>query len=937
MVSRRLRNRVSLGMLEEDAQLDMKSETPSPVNTVQRTRLTRSTFKKVEDMFNPSEQFLLWFQTPIPRQSSGCRNGTPVLPPAMETQETPRRQLRQRLVHTQASAEDSPRRSARNVSWMKSTSPGERRSQQGGCDGGNSEPEDGDELSEVQRTETPDRESEKVRETEKTTPKMPQPDTGAENLRQAGNSDGRCLLKVHLGKRSPMSDSQRDTGVKCNANDDDSPVLEIEAPDTESEKTKEHQNHARRKSLRISKQLNPNSSTISYEDICLGHNASEPEEGEDTNCRPDAAKHREMQASSIKGRVEEELEVEKLEQDHVEMGKEEGKEEPGPCNISASFELEPGSLSGTDACRSSTQGDGNPGAVQTEAGVEGGIISEPLMVGDETGGMIKLETDKAETLEAVEEVEGVHDQTEAISINLDQEVEDQDMEKSEETPKSALRLILSNLDSSKNFGELQIAIISFFMIRRLSVTSISLKKSRKRGHVTFVSGKDVSRALKYDGQQLLGRALQLRRPQRVQKPVAIVKGRKRKLKESDRESASPSSAKMKNGRKSSLLTRMGSVSLLRKKKKKTREQAKKAEGGEGAPPPKKKKRSQEIGSWCVYIQKVRSREILPRLKTAIGDFLHDRSVAFKEIVLYPDSFSACVELCCEDDMNEALKFDPRKTFGQAATISKVEKLGALVDGSDPRTLCVRNLPSEVHANDLKNLFGGVAGIWLQECQTSSKRFAFIAFDTSEAAASALSEGGVECKGKRIRLKRTCPRSNEEMKVLVLKNLPRPFRKKYLKSVFRNAVAVRVSQDKQSHRIAQVEYRTAKEANAALKGLRGKGVPPQQAICVASMEGMKKRPECKPGGPGSTCSLFVWGISTETTVEMLKSTFRGAVNARLSQNAGSRSALVDFRTAADAARTRVEMQGVEIDGHKVKLFFANFASGMQGASRDPRVI
>ncbi|XP_072349533.1 uncharacterized protein [Scyliorhinus torazame] len=352
MVSRRLRNRVSLGVLEEDAQLDKKLETPvkspqSPVDTLQRTRLTRSTFKKVDD-------FLLWFQTPTQRQSSRCSNGTPMLPPDMETPETPRRQLRQKLVHTQASAEESPRRSARNGRWLKSTSPGERLSQQGGCDGGNSEPEDGEELSEVQRTEPLDRESEK--ETEQTTPRMPQPDTGAENLQQTRNSDGRWLLKVHSGKRrSPTSDSKRDTGVKCNANDDDSPVTEIEAPDAESEKTKKHQNYARRKSQRISNQLRPHSSTTHYEDICLGHNASKPEEDEDTNCRPDAAEQSEMQTSNIKGRVEEELEVKKLEQDHVEMDKEEGKEGPGPCDISASFELEPGSLSGTDACRSSTQ------------------------------------------------------------------------------------------------------------------------------------------------------------------------------------------------------------------------------------------------------------------------------------------------------------------------------------------------------------------------------------------------------------------------------------------------------------------------------------------------------------------------------------------------------------------------------------------------------
>ncbi|XP_078390020.1 uncharacterized protein LOC144671845 [Cetorhinus maximus] len=862
------------------------------------------------------------------------------------------------------------------------------------------------------------------------------------------------------------------------------------------------------------------------------------------------------------------------------------------------------------------------GAVQSEVDMEG-VSADPLTVAEErTSEMTgKQEMNKAEIPEADEKVEGVNDQAEAIATKVDQEAEEQNVEKTEETPKSALQLIVSNLDPSKNFGELQIAVISFFMERKLSVTSISMKKSRKRGQVTFLSGKDVSRALKYNGEQLLGRALRLRRPLQIQKPVAIVKGRKRKFKESDLEATTPPPAKKKNVQKTAVLTKKKKelVSLLKKKKKKTQEQTEKTEKeeeavplqkkkkkrqemaasnekseeeekefitpslqqqqkrkqeklvlsekskedewkdklpgvkkkiaekptlsekregetapplqkkkkmkknqekatsnekseeeekefitpslqqqqkrkqeklvlsekskedewkdklpgvkkkiaekptlsekregetapplqkkkrkknqekaasnekseeeekefitsslqqqqkrkqeklvlsekskedewkdklpgvkkkiaekstlsekreGETAPPlqkkkrkknqekevvlsekrveegekvasvlkkkkkkskekivlstkraekdtarPKKKKKKQEISSWCLCIQKVKSQEALSELKTAIANFLNGRSVAYKEIVLYPDSCSACVELSCEDDVNEALQFDPCKIIGEAARLSKVEKLGAMVDRNDPRTLPMKSLPSEVCAKDLKNLFERVAGIWIQECQQIHKRFAFVAFETAEAAANALSKGELECQGKLIQLSRACQKSKGKRKILMVKNLPYPLSKKYLKSIFNNAEDVRVSKDNQLQRIAYIEYKTAKQAKVALKEFKGKSLP-GEAIRVASIEERKESPESRSDGHGPTSSLFIWGLSTKTTAETLKSTFKEAVNARLPQNAAKRFAYVDFKTAEEAARTRVEMQDVEIDGHKVKLYFAN---------------
>ncbi|XP_041034710.1 uncharacterized protein LOC121272247 [Carcharodon carcharias] len=1203
---------------EGEAQLNEKPKKQPPIDPLQRIRFTRSTSKKVaEPPIDPLQRIRFTRSTSkkvaeTPSQPSGCSNGAPTMPSFVEIQETCRRQLRRRLVNiplcenSKMSAEKSPRsssgvsatqKSPQNDLWQMSTAPCEKPSQNDEFEGGNSEPKENEELPQMRCTEATGTESEKVREAEKATSRKPQLVRGTQKSPQKRDRFGHWLPRVNSGKLDTKvkgkldtkAKGKQDADVKCNANEENSLVQQIEAPGIEPERTEELQKPTRRKSLRVANQqsvLEKSCSTINTEHICPEHNGSKPEEHVDTNCGPDVTEQSELQTSGLNRRGKEELEVTKAKQDNMEMDKKEDKIfEQLPCDTASCVVLEQGSLLLEDTCGSSTQsasksaqeegplvavpkinfankevqtvswnpivvtaeelkvedleteeqllvedsspkesqkdvvketppfepahsnlGDGTkPGAVQSEVDMEG-VSADPLTVGEERTSemMVKQEMDKAEIPEADEKVEGVNDQAEAIATKVDQEAEEQNLEKSEVTPKSALQLIVSNLDSSKNFGELQIAVISFFMERKLSVTSISMKKSRKRGQVTFLSGKDVSRALKYNGEQLLGRALRLRRPPQIQKPVAIVRGRKRKLKESDLGATISPPAKKKNVQKTTVLTKRKKkepMSLLKKKKKKVQEQtasnekseeeekefitpslkqqqkrkqeklvlsekskedewkdklpgvkkkiaekhtlSEKREGetapllqkkkkkkhqekaasnekseeeekefitlllqqqqkrkqekhtlsekreGETAPllqkkkkkknqekevilsekrveegekvasvlkkkkskekivlstiraekdtaRPKKKKKKQEISSWCLCIQKVRSQEALSELKTAVANFLNERSVAYKEIVLYPDSCSACVELSCEDDLNEALQFDPCKIIGEAARLSKVEKLGAIVDGSDPRTLPMKSLPSEVCAKDLKNLFERVAGIWIQECQQINKRFAFVAFETAEAAANALSKGEVECQGKLIQLTRACQKSKGKRKILMVKNLPYPLSKKYLKSVFNNAEDVRVSKDNQSQRIVYIEYKTVKQAKVALKEFKGKSLP-GEAIRVAAIEERKESPESKSDGHGPTSSLFIRGLSTKTTAGTLKSTFKGAVNARLPQNAAKRFAYVDFKTAEEAARTRVEMQNVEIDGHKVKLYFANSTQRGEEAVRNPHVI
>uniref|UniRef100_UPI00398EB8DE trichohyalin-like n=1 Tax=Pristiophorus japonicus TaxID=55135 RepID=UPI00398EB8DE len=1151
---------------------------------------------------------------------------------------------------------------------------------QKGDTGRNSKPRETEELSAMQLTEAPDTLLETVEEAEMTTSRRSEP--GGETPNSPPKSDiiGRRLKKADSGKVDKKSEDEQETYPKCY---EISVVQHVEA----SERVKEVQQPARRKSQRIASQRSLPEKlplTVNDEDHCLGDNGNGPAEPKDAKCQPVVDELSEMQTPRLN---EEEFGPRNIKQETVETDREEDgvSEQSPPVTAVSSLSVEdtwtsrlqsdsdsedavgtgPNSnltdkevqteiwkLKGTEmelktevseteewtlVQGTSSQKSGNAAveetppirrwnlrtrksdpprvvgertserrrkkkqqtkkarakeaaerirAVNDQADVDAAILgqeseevteeiketakSAPLrMVGERTNERMKKQkqaTKKARAKEAAERIRAVNDQADVDAAILGQESEEV-TEEIKETAKSALQLIVSNLNSSRSFGALQIAVIDFFMKRKLSVTSISIRRSRKRGQVTFLSASHRNRAVEFNGQMLLGHALRLRRPHQIHRPVAIVKGKKRKLKEPDQEykpsqriilrtsvkgkrvavcqpkykklkkraekteeeeAPSPRKKKKINPKKGLALTCTGdggfsqewtddgdtrsgpmestqesraavqslpnlpvtfddleetlfsetreeeteepvtpsprqqkkrkqekalfsetreeeteepvtpsprqqkkrkqekaplsetrdeeteelvapspqqqkkrkqektvlsetreeeteepvtpspqqqkkrrkqekalfsetreeeteelvapspqqqkkrkqekvvssknreeenTASVLQKKKKKYKKKfvlgEKRGEEHTASPKKKKKRREKETSSWCLYMQKVRSQERVSQLKTAIGDFLNEKTVAYKEIVLCPSSCSACVELYCEEDLTETLEFDARQILGQAARLSKVEKLGALVDEDDPRTLYVRNLPNEVCAKDLKHLFEKVAGVWIQERQKISKRFAFIAFETTKAAEIALSTSEIECKGMLITLKHASQRGKGKRKVLMVENLPSPLTKKYLKSMFSGAENVQVSkqQDSQSQGIAYVEYRTARRAKMALKEFRDKGVP-GQATRVDSIAGRIESAKSKSDAAVPVRSLFIWGLSSTTSVKMLKSTFKGAVTARLPRSAGRRFAFVDFETAEEAARTRAEMQDVEIDGHKVKLYFAN---------------
>ncbi|XP_059831063.1 nucleolar protein dao-5-like isoform X8 [Hypanus sabinus] len=646
-----------------------------------------------------------------------------------------------------------------------------------------------------------------------------------------------------------------------------------------------------------------------------------------------------------------------------------------------------------------------------------GVVSSKEEVAD------KEEREKVEVKEADKIIKKADDQVTEVPEDLGQETQEKPMEKRKKATKSGDKarheLIMSNLDSSKSFSELQIAVIRFFVEKQLSITSVGIRKSRKLGQVTFLTRKDLIQALQSNGEELLGRPLQLIRPEWIEKSLATDHGKKRKLTELDQDSAVPSLAKKKRIQKSSVLikSRKNSTFLIRKrkssvvstkksrknslspiereksitgvekdgelnkplqkkkKKKKMQEEGEKKQAEESCTlsspqkkrkleetilddsedkaavlqkkkkkklekalvkeerevekedaclPPKKKKhqemavlnkekdrkkeaapqKKKNKASWCLYLQNIGFQQKHSKIKASIGNFLKEKSISYKEIVLHPSRCSACIELHCEEDVDKALKFDECTIIGEAVKLNKVVKLGAL-EAESRRTLYIRSLPREVSAKNLKKLFEKVAGVWIQENQKSTKRFALIAFKTTEAADGALSKSEIECKGNLIQLQSVHQRSKEKKKILMVNNLPRPLSKTYLKSLFTDAKDIRISDESDcpAHGVAYIEYKTAKQAKAALKRFKKKGVQ-GQVIQVDSLEAKKEKPEksliqgakekkqgkkiteAKKEGslerrlPAPCDSLFVQNLSSKAALDDLRSTFKGSIGAKI---------------------------------------------------------
>lgn len=276
-----------------------------------------------------------------------------------------------------------------------------------------------------------------------------------------------------------------------------------------------------------------------------------------------------------------------------------------------------------------------------------------------------------------------------------------------------------------------------------------------------------------------------------------------------------------------------------------------------------------------------------------------------------------------------------KVFGNEIKLEKPKGKDSKKD-RDARTLLAKNLPYKVTQDELKEVFEDAVEIRLVSKDGKSKGIAYIEFKTEADAEKTFEEKqGTEIDGRSVSLYYTGEKGQNqdhrggknstwsgESKTLVLSNLSYSATEETLQEVFEKATFIKVPQNQngKSKGYAFIEFASFEDAKEALNSCNKREI-----------EGRAIRLELQAprGSPNArnqpTKTLFVKGLSEETTEETLKESFDGSVRARIvtDRETGSSKGFgfVDFNSEEDAKAAKEAMEDGEIDGNKVTLDWA----------------
>uniref|UniRef100_A0A2K5JCW5 RRM domain-containing protein n=1 Tax=Colobus angolensis palliatus TaxID=336983 RepID=A0A2K5JCW5_COLAP len=272
-----------------------------------------------------------------------------------------------------------------------------------------------------------------------------------------------------------------------------------------------------------------------------------------------------------------------------------------------------------------------------------------------------------------------------------------------------------------------------------------------------------------------------------------------------------------------------------------------------------------------------------------------------------------------EDLEKALELTGLKVFGNEIKLEKPKGKDSKKE-RDARTLLAKNLPYKVTQDELKEVFEDAAEIRLVSKDGKSKGIAYIEFKTEADAEKTFEEKqGTEIDGRSISLYYTGEKGQNqdyrggknstwsgESKTLVLSNLSYSATEETLQEVFEKATFIKFA-----------SFEDAKEALNSCNKREIEG----RAIRL-ELQGPRGSPNAR-SQPSKT--LFVKGLSEDTTEETLKESFDGSVRARIvtDRETGSSKGFgfVDFNSEEDAKAAKEAMEDGEIDGNKVTLDWA----------------
>ncbi|XP_014005332.1 nucleolin [Salmo salar] len=371
-------------------------------------------------------------------------------------------------------------------------------------------------------------------------------------------------------------------------------------------------------------------------------------------------------------------------------------------------------------------------------------------------------------------------------------------------------------------------------------------------------------------------------------------------------------------------------------------------------PPAKKAKSESDETFCLFIGNLNSNKDFDEIKEALAAFFSKKNLDVQDVRLGASKKFGYVEFGSAEDMQTALELNGKKCMGQELKMDKARSKGNSQEEKkdrDARTLFVKNLPFSATEDDLKEVFADAVEIRIPPGQDGSNRgIAYIAFKTEAIADKMLTEAqGADVQGRSIMVDYTGIKSQKggrppaqaaaESKTLIVNNLSYSATEDSLQSAFEGAVSIRVPQNNGRPKgFAFVEFESAEAAKEALENLNGTEIEGRQIRLEYSQNSGGRDAGGRGGSGGPTKTLFVRGLSGDTTDQSLRDAFDSATGARVvtDRDTGNSKCFgfVDFDSENDCKAAKEAMEGGEIDGSSVNLDYAK-PKGDSGGFRGGR--
>jgi len=368
----------------------------------------------------------------------------------------------------------------------------------------------------------------------------------------------------------------------------------------------------------------------------------------------------------------------------------------------------------------------------------------------------------------------------------------------------------------------------------------------------------------------------------------------------------------------------------------------KADAKKETPPAKKAKADGD--GFCLFVGNLNPNKEYDEIKDALRKFFTKNELEIADVRLGGSKRFGYVEFSSEEDLDKALELNGKKVLGFEMKLDKAkskENSQAQKSERDAKTLFVKNLPFAATSDDLKEIFDDAVDIRLPMGQNGANRgIAYIEFKSEEQAEKYLEQAqGADVQGRSILVDFVGSKSQQNKqggraaaagapcKTLMVNNVAFSATEDVLQQSFEKAVSIRIPQNNgRSKGFAFVEFENEEDAKEAMETVNNTDIE-GRTVRIEYSQQMGNRRESGGQGfnSGPTKTLFVKGLSEDTSDETLRDSFEGAVGARIvtDRETGSSKGFgfVDFDSETDCQAAKEAMEEGEIDGRRVTLDYA----------------